>query len=79
MAAATKVIPLVLPAQAISRKTNRSTMAYLSPEEVLAVLKAARARSIRDWAMVLLAYRHGLRASEVCDLKLRMRTLRAAR
>ena len=70
MAAATKVIPLALPAQAISRKRRRSTMAYLTPEEVLAVLKAARARSVRDWAMVLVAYRHGLRASEVCDLKL---------
>jgi integrase len=70
MAAETKVIPLALPAQAISRKKRRSTMAYLSPKEVLAVLKTARARSIRDWAMVLLAYRHGLRASEVCDLKL---------
>ena len=34
------------------------------------MLKAARTRSIRDWAMVLLAYRHGLRASEVCGLKL---------
>jgi len=70
MAAATKVIPLALPAQAVSRKMNRSTMAFLSPEEVLAVLKAARARSVRDWSMVLLAYRHGLRSSEVCCLKL---------
>ncbi len=70
MAAATKVIPLALPTQAIPRKTNRSTMTYLTPEEILAVLKAARGRAIRDWAMVLLAYRHGLRASEVCGLKL---------
>jgi len=70
MAAATKVIPLALPAQAVSRKANRSTAAFLSPDDVLAVLKAARARSTRDWAMVLLAYRHGLRASEVCGLKL---------
>ncbi len=45
-------------------------MTYLTPEEILAVLKAARGRAIRDWAMVLLAYRHGLRASEVCGLKL---------
>jgi type 1 fimbriae regulatory protein FimB len=45
-------------------------MTYLSPEEVLAVLKAARTHSVRDWAMILFAYRHGLRASEVCGLKL---------
>ena len=53
MAPAAKVIPLALPTQAIQRKTNRSTMTYLSPEEVLAVLKAARVRSVRDWVMVL--------------------------
>jgi integrase len=45
-------------------------MAFLSTDEILAVLKAARDRSTRDWAMILLAYRHGLRASEVCGLKL---------
>jgi site-specific recombinase XerD len=45
-------------------------MTHLTPGELLSVLKAARARSARDWAMVLLAYRHGLRASEVCGLKL---------
>lgn len=70
MASRTKVIPLALPAQAIPRKSNRSTIAYLTPEEILAVLKTARARSTRDWAMVLFCYRHGLRASEVCGLKL---------
>ena len=49
---------------------RRARRSYLTPTEVLAVLKAARARSLRDWAMILLAYRHGLRASEVCNLKL---------
>src|SRR5437762_12922010 len=48
----------------------RSKMVHLEPVELLAVLKAARRRSARDWAMILIAYRHGLRASEVCDLKL---------
>jgi type 1 fimbriae regulatory protein FimB len=70
MASKTKVIPLASPAQAIPRNTNRSTMTYLSPEEIVAVLKAAREHSIRDWAMILITYRHGLRASEVCGLKL---------
>ena len=45
-------------------------MEHLTPSEIQRVLKAAKARSVRDWAMVLLAYRHGLRASEVCGLKL---------
>jgi hypothetical protein len=42
------------------RDTNRSTIAYFSPEEISAVLKAARQRATRDWKMVLLAYRDGL-------------------
>src|SRR5580700_9778953 len=51
-------------------RTKRGRMVILTPQETLALLKAARKRSIRDWAMILLAYRHGLRASEVCGLKL---------
>jgi type 1 fimbriae regulatory protein FimB len=45
-------------------------MTILSPQEMLSLLKAARKRSTRDWAMILLAYRHGLRASEVCGIKM---------
>src|SRR5687768_8034254 len=44
-------------------------MIHLEPREVLAVLKVARTRSARSWAMILLAYKHGLRASEVCNLR----------
>ena len=51
-------------------RASNAHMTFLTPEELLAVLKAARSRSVRDWAMILLAYRHGMRASEVCDLKL---------
>lgn len=51
-------------------RAKRGQMTFLTPDETLAVLKAARERATRDWAMVLLAYRHGLRASEVCALKL---------
>jgi integrase len=79
---ATKSIPQVVelskPAVAIPivekrfprTRSKRGQMTFLTPEETLAVLRAARGRSTRDWAMVLLAYRHGLRASEVCGLKL---------
>ena len=49
---------------------QRGQMTFLTPVETLAVLKVAKQRSTRDWAMILLAYRHGLRASEVCRLKL---------
>jgi integrase len=51
-------------------RIKRGRMTILTPQETLALLKAARKRSTRDWAMILLAYRHGLRASEVCGIKL---------
>src|SRR5216684_8151971 len=44
-------------------------MKALTPEEVRKVLKVA-SESKRNHAMILLAYRHGMRASEVCGLKL---------
>jgi site-specific recombinase XerD len=53
-----------------STRPQRGQMSFLTPVETLAVPKVAKQRSIRDWAMILLAYRHGLRASEVCRLKL---------
>jgi integrase len=52
------------------RRLKAPRGAFLSPEETLAVLRKAKERGIRDWAMILLAYRHGLRASEVCGLRL---------
>jgi integrase len=72
---ATQAIPQVDPETPQNGVTHgarltRSKMVHLAPEELLAILKTARARSARDWAMILLAYRHGLRASEVCDLKM---------
>jgi site-specific recombinase XerD len=51
-------------------RIKRGRMTILTPQETLALLKAARKQSTRDWAMILLAYRHGLRASEVCGIKL---------
>jgi integrase len=41
----------------------------LTPEEILKILKVA-SESKRNLAMIVLAYRHGMRASEVCDLRL---------
>jgi len=45
------------------------SMQFLEPAEVLAVLKAAKAKGHREWAMILVAYKHGMRASEVCNLR----------
>lgn len=65
--------PAVIPISAHkprSVRTKRGRMTILTPQEMLDLLKAARKHSVRDWAMILLAYRHGLRASEVCGIKL---------
>jgi site-specific recombinase XerD len=51
-------------------KTMRSERQALTPDELLAVLKAAKEHSTRDWALLLMIYRHGLRASEAAALKL---------
>lgn len=45
-------------------------MKALTHDEVLKVLKAA-SDNPRDSAMILLAFRHGMRASEVCGLELK--------
>jgi type 1 fimbriae regulatory protein FimB len=52
------------------RKQTTLSMIHLEPSEVLYVLRAARAKGAREWAMILVAYKHGMRASEVCNLRL---------
>ena len=57
------------------RVTNRSlrTREYLTPEEAGKLIEAARQRSgrygHRDGALILVAYRHGLRVSEIVALR----------
>jgi integrase len=63
------VIPIVNK-EARRGRAKRSQITFLTTDETLTVLKAAREHSTRDWAMILLAYRHGLRASEICGLKM---------
>jgi integrase len=41
----------------------------LSKPELIALLTAARAHKTRDWLMILVAYCHGLRASEVIAIQ----------
>jgi type 1 fimbriae regulatory protein FimB len=51
--------------------TNYScVMKFLTTKQVLQILKVS-SESKRNHAMILLAYQHGLRASEVCGLKLK--------
>jgi len=48
----------------------RSKRQALTTDELLAVLKAAKEHSVRDWALLVVVYRHGLRASEGAALRL---------
>lgn len=44
-------------------------MIALSKEELLSLLAAARARRERDWLMILVAFHHGLRVSELISIQ----------
>ena len=58
------------------------TRDYLTAKEIEDLMAAARKSSRyghRDATMVLIAYRHGLRASEVCDLQWHQVELNAGR
>lgn len=48
---------------------KRNQMLFLSPEELLSLLAAARQHSNRAWSMICTGYWHALRASEVCEIK----------
>jgi integrase len=56
--------------QSVVHRTRQSqSRKALTPEEIQKVLRVA-SESKRNLAMILLAYRHGMRASEVCELRL---------
>jgi site-specific recombinase XerD len=57
------------------------TREYLTGAEIERLMSAARSSSRhghRDATMILIGYRHGLRASELCDLQCRRSSLRRA-
>lgn len=45
-------------------------MHFLTQEELRRLLRGAQRASARDHCMVLIGYRHGLRASEICALQI---------
>ena len=59
----------------MSRKTN--DMQFLTKGELKALLDRLKMKSQRDYAMILLAYRHGMRASEVCNITMQNLDLEA--
>lgn len=53
------------------RQTKQSnSLKHLTEDELLDVFEAARRRSTRDHAMLLVCFQHALRASELISLKL---------
>jgi integrase len=55
---------------------------YLTRDEVASLLRAAKRakrHGARNHAMILIAYRHGLRASELVNLRVRPRSSRPER
>ena len=54
-----------------SGERTRTSAEHLTVGEIEALIEAARGKRYgnRDATMILLAFRHGLRASEVCDLR----------
>jgi site-specific recombinase XerD len=54
------------------RSASNTTREYFTPAEIERLMATARKASRyghRDATMILIAYRHGLRASELCDLQ----------
>lgn len=53
------------------KNADLRTQEHLTLDEVEALIEAAKGNRYghRDATMILLAFRHGLRASEVCDLR----------
>jgi integrase len=53
------------------KNTEYRQREHLTPSEVVKLIETAKRNRYgeRDAAMILVAYRHGLRASEICDLE----------
>jgi integrase len=73
MAAHLKLIAPSTEKRTVGRRSNAElrTREHLTRAEVDKLIEAAKnnRQGHRDATMILIAYRHGLRASEVCDLR----------
>ena len=49
---------------------NRNRIKFFTRPELERILSVARQQSVRDYAMILIGYRHGMRATEICRLEL---------
>jgi type 1 fimbriae regulatory protein FimB/type 1 fimbriae regulatory protein FimE len=78
-----QAMPLAnIPTPNIVNSSVARTREYLTASEIDTLMTAARKSSRyghRDATMILTAYRHGLRASEVCDLQWHQVELEAGR
>src|SRR5262249_16267892 len=61
-------------------RTKRTGRDYLTPEEMSKFLEASKKgrHGVRDYAMMLMAYRHGLRATELTEMTLDQIDLKSA-
>jgi type 1 fimbriae regulatory protein FimB/type 1 fimbriae regulatory protein FimE len=68
-------LKLVTPTETVTTSrgpgAEARTRKHLTPDEVKVLVEAAKANrhGLRDATMILVAFRHGLRAAEVCDLR----------
>jgi len=58
-------------------KNREETLTFLTQNEMKALLDKAKLRGARDYAMIFLGYRHGLRASEICNITIQNLDLEA--
>jgi type 1 fimbriae regulatory protein FimB len=54
----------------MTKRRKQQQIKFLTKQELQDLLDRAKQQSVREHCMVLLAYRHGLRASEICGLRL---------
>jgi integrase len=70
MSTAVALNVIQMPKRKAPPRRLRSDRTFLTREELARLMAAAKAHGPRTHAMVLLGFRHGLRVSEICRLRL---------